>query len=99
MTWSIKVHPLVLKEDFKGIDSHQKLKILTIIEKKLSSNPKAYGAPLVGEFKGYWKLKTGKYRVIYRIVEDEILVFVLKIGIRRDFKVYKELFKRLKNIE
>ena len=62
-------------------------------------DPEAYGKPLTGQFKGYWRLRIGDYRVVYRIVKDEILVFVIKVGIRRDDQVYLELIKRLNKIQ
>ena len=47
---------------------------------------------------------TGAFYLVSRnfsgatVVKDEILVFVIKVGIRRDDTVYKELSKRLKKI-
>jgi mRNA interferase RelE/StbE len=96
--WLIKLHRLVLSEDFKRIDDHKQKIIINAIKKKLSLAPKEYGAPLLGEFKNYWKLKVDDYRVIYRIVEDEVVVLVVKIGIRRDNKVYEELLLRIKRV-
>lgn len=96
MTWKIKIHRLVIKEDLKKIDFSQKLKIVKAIKKKLSTAPKVYGKALLWEFKGYWRLRVGDYRVVYQIIEDKIIVLVVKVGIRRDSKVYEELFSRLK---
>jgi mRNA-degrading endonuclease RelE of RelBE toxin-antitoxin system len=48
--------------------------------------------------KGYWKLKISDYRVIYKIEKKEIKILVLKVGIRRDEEVYKEMLKRLKKL-
>ena len=96
--WKIHIHKLVLTEDFAAISQTNKEAILKAIRKKLSLDPEGYSKPLVGEFKGLWRLRVGNYRVIYRIVKDEILVFVIKIGIRRDDKVYQELTTRLKKL-
>ena len=46
-----------------------------------------------------WKLRVGEYRVVYRMVEKRIEVLVLKIGIRRDFEVYRELLHRLRALD
>jgi mRNA interferase RelE/StbE len=40
--------------------------------------------PLKGEWAGFFKLRVGDYRVLYEIVEEESLVFVLRIGHRRE---------------
>lgn len=96
--WTIKFHPLVWKEDFKKIDLHSQKRIIRIIAKKLSIDPKGYGKALSGELRGYWRLKVGDFRVIYRILTDRIEVLVVKVGIRRDFKVYEEFLLRLKKL-
>ena len=97
MIWQVRIHKLVLNEDLDGLGS-EKEQILRTLRKKLSLDPEGYGKPLVGEFKGYWRLRIGEYRVIYRIVKQEVLVFVVKIGIRRDERVYLEFTKRLNKI-
>ena len=92
------LHRLVLSEDFKGLDNSAQRLIFKSIHRKLSKDPEGFGSPLSGEYKGYWKLRVGYYRVIYRIVRDEVVVIVIKVGIRRDDKIYRELFYRLKKI-
>ena len=96
--WDVIIHKLVLIEDFKNIDSSLRHLILRAIHKKLTQDPEHYGSPLSGEYKSYWKLRVGDYRVIYKILKDKILVMVIKVGIRRDGKIYKELIYRLKKI-
>ncbi|MBI4975036.1 MAG: type II toxin-antitoxin system RelE/ParE family toxin [Candidatus Omnitrophica bacterium] len=96
--WNIVIHRYVLSEDFKGIDPHSRRIILKSIHKKLSQDPERYGSPLSGEYKGYWKLRVGDFRVVYRIVKDKVLVVVIKIGIRRDDRIYRELIHRLKKM-
>jgi mRNA interferase RelE/StbE len=96
MTWRVRIHPLVLEEDFRSIDRPAQAVILKAVRKKLTVSPKEYGSPLRGEFKAYWKLRVGDYRVVYRIVEHEILVLVVKVGIRTDGQVYQQLFPRLR---
>lgn len=96
--WKIKVNPLIIKEDFKKISKKDQNHILKTIRKKLSKAPEEYGAPLRHGLKGLWKLKISDYRVIYRIDKNEIQVLVLKVGIRRDEEVYKEMLNRLNQI-
>lgn len=96
--WKVRIHKEVLKKDFKKIDPHERLKILKAIQKKLTKDPRAYGEPLKGEFKGYWKLRVEDFRIIYRIIESQILVLVIKVRIRREAQVYKELLTRLRKL-
>ena len=97
--WQIKIHSLVLKEDLHVLDSTQKQTILKAIEKKLSLAPESYGEPLKGKYFGYWLLRAGDYRIVYRILKDEIIVLVIKVGIRKDDQIYKELFSRIKKLD
>ncbi len=99
--WHVKINPLVLKEDFKNIPASFQKKILRAIQKKLTidPDPEAYGKPLRGEYAGYWRLRVENYRVVYRIKKKQILIFVIKIGIRKDDRVYRELMVRLKKLQ
>lgn len=93
--WQVKVHRLVIEEDFKKISEKQCSEILKTIFKKLGTNPEKFGTPLRHELKGFRKLRIGDYRVVYRIEKKEVRVLVLKVGIRRDSEVYKKMQQRL----
>lgn len=97
--WKVKIHRLVLSEDFKAISHSDQKRILKSIHKKLTIGPQEYGRPLLGELKGYWRLRIGDYRAIYKIKEDIVEVLVIKIGIRRNNEVYKKLILRLKKLQ
>lgn len=95
--WRIFIHPDVVEKDSKKIDSSQKEFIKKHTIRKLSEDPLKYGEPLRGDYKLYRKLRVGDYRVIYRVVKEKVIVYVVKVGIRRDDTVYKEFFLRLKD--
>jgi mRNA interferase RelE/StbE len=94
--YTVEIDELVFSEDFKKIDRTGQKRIMKAVRKKLTEEPRAYGKPLSGEYKGYWKLKVGPYRVVYEIIESQVTVYVIKSGYRSDSEVYKELAKRLK---
>lgn len=96
--WNIVIHKLVLTEDFKKIDLPSRRLILKSIYKKLTKDPESYGTPLSEGYRGYWKLRVAHYRVIYRIVRDKVMVVIIKVGIRRDDKIYNDLIHRLKKL-
>lgn len=54
----------------------------------LEENPKL-GEMLKGKFRGIWRLRKGKYRILYRVMYTEVVVLVLKIGHRKD--IYRGL--------
>ena len=93
--YTVEIDELVFAEDFKRIDAAGQKRIMKAVRKKLTEEPRAYGKPLSGEYKGYWKLKVGPYRVVYQIIESLVTVYVIKVGYRRDSEAYEELAKRL----
>ncbi len=93
--YEIFYHRFVLEKDFKKIPAGNKKKIFRTIHKKLSAHPEAFGKPLLGELKGYYRLRLDPYRIVYRIEKQKIVVFILHIGLRKNFLVYIESAKRL----
>ena len=62
------------------------MRIKRVIRKKiglLAKNP-YLGKPLIGELTGYRRLAVSVYRVIYHIVERQLMIDVVRIGLRRD---------------
>lgn len=53
---------------------------------KLEEDPHI-GKKLVGDLNGYYSLRVWPFRIVYRIKRKQLLVFVLKVGHRKD--VYK----------
>ena len=93
--YKVVIDTLVFEKDFKKIDKANQIRIIKTIRKKLTTKPKEFGRPLAGDLKGYWKLRIGEYRVIYEIKEEKVLVYVIKIGYRRDEDVYKKAILRI----
>ncbi len=73
-----------VSRDLKKINPKDVERILREIRTILGDNPDA-GEALSGEFKGLFKVRIGDYRVIYTMVEHDVLV--LRIGHRS--KVYQ----------
>jgi mRNA interferase RelE/StbE len=93
--FKVLIDELVIKKDFKKIDTTGQQRIIKTIRKKLTIKPKEFGKPLAGDLKGYWKLRIGEYRVIYEIDEEKVLVYVILVGYRRDEEAYKKVITRL----
>ena len=98
MTWSVVLHPLVLEEDLPRLPKPARRQILDAVERRLGTDPESYGSPLRKELWGFWKMRVGDYRVIYSILEKDILVLIVKIGMRRDREVYAEMIGRLRKL-
>lgn len=73
-------------DDLKKIDITDARKIIDKVEKYLSCNPKSLGNPFSAEYKGLYRYRYRDYRVIYQLVEQEIIIIIVKVGHRK--KVY-----------
>ena len=96
--WQVEIHPLVWEEDFSPLDGATRQRITKAIRKKLTADPLVFGKPLAGPLKGYWRLRVGEYRVIYRMAQQRVTVIVIKVGMRRDARVYTEAIPRLRRL-
>lgn len=90
MTFLLVYHPLVVK-DISGINRDIRKRLAKAIQDRLSSHPESYGKPLRGDLAGYWTLRVGDYRAVYRVVKNE--VWILAVMNRRD--VYSQVMNRL----
>jgi mRNA interferase RelE/StbE len=84
----------------RAIESDLPLKFaeaaVALITGPLAENPRRLGKPLEGEMAGEYSARLGEYRIIYRIVNDEIVIIV--IDIRHRAHVYAaKLQNRPKN--
>ena len=85
--------------DFRALDGSLKKPVAAQL-KKLEASPHL-GQPLGNlrgfDLTGYYKLYAVRksIRVVYRIVEDEVIVEVVGIGKRADLEVYAEVARRL----
>lgn len=62
------------------------------VENHLASHPSQNGTPMKGKLEGLWRYRClDKYRVIYRILEDKIVIEILDVGNR--WEGFYEKFK------
>lgn len=73
-----------IERDLKNIDRHNAVQLINKIQTNLS-NLSLECKPLKGRFKGLRKYRIGNYRIIFTIIENEIII--TKIGHKKD--VYK----------
>lgn len=78
MNFEIIYHELVVKNDIPNLPKTIAARIKTAIEKKLMTEPDKYGKPLRRSLKGYRKLRIGDYRIIFRIEEKRVNVFLIQ---------------------
>lgn len=89
--YTVLYHHAVKTEDLPAIDTKNKDRIRNAIETRLMNEPQRYGAPLRKNLKGFWKLRVGDYRVVFKVIKDEVRV----LGIMHRKEVYERIRKRM----
>jgi mRNA interferase RelE/StbE len=71
------------------LDSTTKTLLKAWIKKNLHGceNPRVLGKPLKGQHSGEWRYRVGDWRILANISDKEVIIYVFKIGNRKD--VYK----------
>jgi len=90
LTFEIRYHPDVKNVDLPLIDAQIQKRIKRAIETRLMTGPQQYGKPLRKTLKGYWKLRVGDYRIVFKIMGNEIYI----LGITHRKKVYEKTGKK-----
>ena len=70
-----------VEKDLERLDKRDARRILDKLEKELSTHPDRHPT-LKGEFAGLRKMRLGNYRVIYALLENEVLI--LRLENRKD---------------
>ncbi len=91
MPFELKYHPDVKFVDIPSLDARLRTRIKNTIETRLMSAPHLYGEPLRKTLHGYWKLRVGDYRVVFKMVGEVVWI----LGIIHRKKVYETIKKRL----
>ncbi len=89
--FTVRYHSAVRDLDIKRLDQKTKDRIRRAIETRLMTSPHEYGQPLRRTLKGYWKLRVGDYRVVFKIGKGEILI----LGICNRKEIYDKIETRL----
>lgn len=82
MLYKIK-YTLTCLEMLRQIQQPQRRAILGRIG-QLKSEPEKQGKALRGPLAGHRSLYVSRYRVVYRVVRDEVQVFILAAGLRKE---------------
>lgn len=94
MTYKLKFIPTALKEWNKLGET-----LKSAFKKKLSErleNPRIPKDQLHGWQNVYKiKLRSAGYRLVYEVVDSEVIVIVLAVGKRENNEVYKNILKRV----
>ncbi|RKR76013.1 type II toxin-antitoxin system RelE family toxin [Frondihabitans australicus] len=81
MTYEITITPAAVRE-LRKMDPPARRRIQAAIE-LLADNPRPPAATQLVGGGGEWRVRTGDYRIIYDVFDDELRILVLRAGHRR----------------
>ena len=89
MAWTIEYAETVQKPVSK-LDPQTRKRIRSFLEEKIAKldDPRSQGKALVGPLKGFWRYRVGDHRIICDIIDQRLVVLVVKIDHRSS--VYRE---------
>jgi len=79
--YNIYIKPTALKE-LQKITKRDKSKIIDKI-RSLASNPRPPGCEKLSADEKY-RVRQGRYRIVYSIEDDQLVVLIIKLGHRKD---------------
>jgi len=82
VTYRVTLAPSAARE-LRQLDPRARRRIQGAIE-LLARDPKPPAAIQLVGGAGEWRVRTGDYRIIYEVHDDELIVLVLRIGHRKD---------------
>lgn len=55
-----------------------------ILKLQTLENPRERGKALVGNLAGFWRYRVGDYRLLCRIIDNELVITVVEVGHRKE---------------
>ena len=83
MAWLIKFDPKAVKE-LKKLDKVTQKRIINYLKQKVAvqDNPRLFGKVLTGNKQGLWRYRMGNYRIICQLINQDLIILVIKVGHR-----------------
>ena len=82
MTYQVRLAPAAVRQ-LRKLDPPGRRRVQAAID-LLAEDPRPPGARQLVGGAGEWRVRTGDFRIIYDIQNEELLVLVVKVGHRRD---------------
>ena len=81
--------PPKVEKTLKKLDKHESKKIYNWLKNKIEgcSDPRQHGKALTANLSGLWRYRIEDYRVIVKIVDDELIIVAVSIDHRK--QIYK----------
>ena len=73
------------QKDFKKLDISIQKRIKTFTQEiENLENPRSKGKALTGDLKGFWRYRIGDYRLVCEILDNELIIYTIKISHRKN---------------
>ncbi|MDE7055658.1 MAG: type II toxin-antitoxin system RelE/ParE family toxin [Lactobacillus sp.] len=88
MGWKVEITPEA-NVALKKLGTAEAQRVLKFLFNRIHGreNPREIGENLKGNLREYWRYRVGDYRILCRLEDENITVFVIQIGNRRE--IYK----------
>ena len=83
MAYQVKWHEKAV-EDLRDLDKKSVKGLIERVKEYLPQGPISLGKPLHGEFKGLYRYRYGRYRILYAVDMKENTILILRVGKRKD---------------
>lgn len=93
--WKVIYHQEI-EADLRLLGYAEARRILKAIDERIiRGEPHKTGKPLSGDLTGCRRLRVGNTRIVYRINQKEVEVFIIAVGARRENFIYQTAKKRV----
>jgi mRNA interferase RelE/StbE len=83
LTWHIEWDERARKE-LRSLDIPVQKKILKYLRERASESPRSFGRELVGNKAGLWRYRIEDYRLICKLKDNQLVIFVVAVGHRKE---------------
>ena len=85
LTWKVELEDGALRS-LRKLDKATAKRIVDFLKERLAKreDPRSLGRPLRGGLADYWRYRVGDYRLVCQILDQRLVVLVLRIAHRRE---------------
>lgn len=81
--YSVQIKPSAVKE-IEAVDLKKTRQRIVERIQALADNPRPPGCEKLSGYRDRYRLREGQYRIVYSIEDKELLVYVVKVGDRKE---------------
>ena len=85
MTWTVRWEKRAVK-DMARLGHADRERVARFIRDRIGArdDPREIGEALSGPLSGYWKYRVGDIRIITSLDDQEVTIYVVRVGARRE---------------